>query len=133
MKDGHILQRDIHVKAMNKLLPKFTVEHSRMYNMGETVVSCKIKVKRVRKYHYNYLLTPPDKIKSIYELDVIISDVVYANVDGYTRDPKSFIINNKASFNKGLRWFGVEKMEKYINMIDSDPMSIRISKIEYNL
>jgi len=27
----------------------------------------------------------------------------------------------------------VEKIEKYINMIDSDPMTIRISKIEYNL
>jgi hypothetical protein len=75
MKDGHILQRDIHVKAMNKLLPKFTFEHSRMYNMGETVVSCKIKVKRVRKYFYNYLFTPPDEIKAIYELDVIISDL----------------------------------------------------------
>jgi len=133
MKDGHILQRDIHVKAMNKLLPKFTVEHIRMYNCGQTVVSCKIKVKRVRKYHYNYLLNPPDKITAIYELDVIISDVAYHNVNGSARDPKSFIINNKASFNKGLRWFGVEKIEKYINMIDSDPMSIRISKIEYNL
>jgi hypothetical protein len=133
MKDGHILQRDIHVKAMNKLLPKFTVEHSRMYNMGETVVSCKIKVKRVRKYFYNYLLNPPDKIKALYELDIIVSDVVYHNVDGYTRDPKLFIINNKRSYNRGLKWFGAEKIEKYINMIDSDPMSIRISKIEYNL
>jgi len=133
MKDGHILQRDIHVKAMNKLLPKFTVEHSRMYNMGQTVVSCKVKVKRVRKYHYNYLLNPPDKIKAIYELDVIISDVVFNDVTGRTREVKSFITNNKTSFNRGLRWFGVEKIEKYINMIDSDPMSIRISKIEYNL
>jgi len=133
MKDGHILQRDIHVKAMNKLIPKFTVEHSRMYNMGQTVVSCKVKVKRVRKYHYNYLLNPPDKIKAIYELDVIISDVVFNDVTGRTREVKSFITNNKTSFNRGLRWFGVEKIEKYINMIDSDPMSIRISKIEYNL
>ena len=101
--------------------------------MGETVVSCTVKVKRVRKYFYNYLLTPPDKITAIYELDVIVSDVVFNDVTGRTRDPKLFIINNKASFNRGLRWFGVEKIEKYINMIDSDPMSIRISKIEYNL
>jgi hypothetical protein len=133
MKNGLTLQRDIHVKAMNKLLPKFTFEHSRMYNMGETVVSCKIKVKRVRKYFYNYLFTPPDEIKAIYELDVIISDVVFNDVTGRTRDPKLFIDNNKASFNKGLRWFGVEKIDKYIYMIDSNPMSIRISKIEYNL
>ena len=133
MKDGHILQRDVHVKAMNKLLPKFTVEHSRMYNMGETVVSCKVKVKRVRKYHYNYLLTPPDKIKAIYELDIIVSDIVFNDVTGRTRDPKLFIINNKRSYSRGLKWFGVEKIEKYINMIDSDPMSVVISKIEYNL
>jgi hypothetical protein len=133
MKDGLILQRDIHVKAMNKLLPKFTVEHSKIYNGGETVVSCKIKVKRVRKYHYNYLFPPPDEIKAIYELDIIVSDVVYANVYGRTRDPKSFIINNKRSYNKGLKWWGIDKIVKYINMIDSNPMSIRISKIEYNL
>ena len=133
MKDGHILQRDVHVKAMNKLIPKFTFEHSRMYNMGETVVSCTVKVKRVRKYFYNYLLNPPDKITAIYELDIIVSDVVFNDVTGRTFDPKLFIDNNKASFNRGLRWFGVEKIEKYINMIDSDPMSIRISKIEYNL
>ena len=133
MKDGQILQRDIHVKAMNKLLPKFTVEHSRVYNCGQTVVSCNIKVKRVRKYFYNYLLTPPDKIKAIYELDVIVSDVVFNDVTGRTLDPKLFIDNNKRSYSRGLKWFGVEKIEKYINMIDSDPMSIRISKIEYNL
>jgi hypothetical protein len=133
MKDGHILQRDIHVKAMNKLLPKFTVEHNRTYNCGQTVVSCNIKVKRVRKYFYNYLLTPPDKIKAIYELDVIVSDVVFNDVTGRTLDPKLFIDNNKRSYSRVLRWFGVEKIEKYINMIDSDPMSIRISKIEYNL
>jgi len=132
MKDGHILQRDIHVKAMNKLLPKFTVEHSRMYNMGETVVSCKVKVKRVRKYFYNYLLNPPDKIKATYEVDIIVSDVVFNDVTGRTRDPKLFIINNKRSYSRGLKWFGVEKIEKYINMIDSDPMSVVISKIEYN-
>ena len=128
------LQRDPHVKVMNKLLPKFTVEHSRMYSMGETVVSCNVKVKRVRKYMYKY---PdkffPDKIRAIYELDVIVSDVAYVNVDGRTRDPKSFIRDNKTSFNKALRWFAIYKIEKYINMIDSDPMSIRISKIEYNL
>jgi hypothetical protein len=133
MKDGLTLQRDIHVKAMNKLLPKFTVEHISVYNCGQLVISCNVKVKRVRKYLYNYLLNPPDKIKATYELDVIVSDVVFNDVTGRTREPKSFIDNNKASFNKGLRWFGVEKIEKYINMIDSDPMSIRISKIEYNL
>jgi hypothetical protein len=104
-----------------------------MYNMGETVVSCNVKVKRVRKYMYKY---PdkffPDKIRAIYELDV--SDVSFKkDVTGHTRDPKVFIRDNKASFNKGLRWFGVENIEKYINMIDSDPMSIRISKIEYNV
>jgi len=133
MKDGHILQRDVHVKAMNKLLPKFTVEHSKMYNYGQTVVSCNIKVKRVRKYFYNYLLTPPDKIKALYELDIIVSDVVFNDVTGRTFDPKLFIDNNKRSYSRVLRWFGVEKIEKYINMIDSDPMSVVISKIEYNL
>jgi hypothetical protein len=128
------LQRDPHVKVMNKLLPKFTFEHSRMYSMGETVVSCKVKVKRVRKYFYNYLLTPPYKIRAIYELDVIVSDVSFKkDITGRTRDPKSFIRDNKTSFNKGLRWFGVENIEKYISMIDSDPRSIRISKIEYNV
>jgi hypothetical protein len=133
MKDGLTLQRDIHVKAMNKLLPKFTVEHSRMYNCGQTVVSCKVKVKRVRKYFYNYILHPPDKIKATYEVDIIISDLVYTDVNGRTRDPKLFILDNKRSYNRGLKWYGVEKIERYINMIDSDPMSIRISKIEYNL
>lgn len=129
-----ILQRDPHVKAMNKLLPKFTVEHSRMYNMGETVVSCKVTIKRVRKYFYNYLLTPPDKMKATYELDIIVSDVSFKkDITGRTRDPKSFISDNKTSFNRGLRWFGVEKIEKYIKMIDSDPMSVVISKIEYNV
>lgn len=133
MKDGLNLQRDIHVKVMNKLIPKFTFEHSRMYNMGDTVVSCKIKVKRVRKYLYNYLLPPPDKIKATYELDIIVSDVVYANVDGTTRDPKFFIIYNKRSYNRGLKWYATDKIKKYINMIDSDPMSVVISKIEYNV
>lgn len=134
MENEFKLQRDPHVKVMNKLLPKFTVEYSRMYNMGETVVSCKVKVKRVRKYFYNYLLTPPDKIKAAYELDIIVSDVSFKkDITGRTRDPKLFIRDNKTSFNRGLRWFGVEKIEKYIKMIDSDPMSIRISKIEYNL
>lgn len=132
MKNGLILQRDPHVKVMNKLLPKFTVEH-RHCMMYDTVVSCNVKVKRVRKYLYNYILNPPDKIQSIYELDIIVSDVVYYNINGYTRDPKLYIRDNKASFNKGLRWFGVENIEKYINMVDSDPMSIKISKIEYNL
>ena len=132
MKDGLILQRDIHVKAMNKLLPKFTVEHSKIYNGGKTVVSCKVKVKRVRKYFHNYLY-PPDNIKAIYELDIIVSDLVYTNVDGRTREPKSFIINNKRSYNKGLKWWGIDKIVKYINMIDSNPMSIKISKIQYNL
>ena len=134
MENEFKLQRDPHVKAMNKLLPKFTVEYSRMYNMGETVVSCKVKVKRVRKYFYNYLLTPPDKIKAAYELDIIVSDVSFKkDITGRTRDPKSFIRDNKTSFNKALRWFAIYKIEKYIKMIDSDPMSIRISKIEYNL
>jgi hypothetical protein len=133
MKDGLILQKDIHVKAMNKLVTKFTTDHCKIYNGGDIVVSCKIKVKRVRKYFYNYLLNPPDKIKAIYEVDIIVSDLVYTNVDGRTRDPKLFILNNKRSYNRGLKLWGIDKIVKYINMIDSDPMSIVISKIEYNL
>ena len=132
MKDGLNIQRDIHVKMMNKLIPKFTFEHSKMYNMGETVVSCKVTIKRVRKYFYNYLF-PFDKIQAIYEVDIIVSDLVYTDVNGRTRDPKLFILHNKRSYNSGLKLYAIYKIEKYINMIDSDPMSIRISKIEYNL
>jgi hypothetical protein len=133
MKDGHILQRDIHVKVMNKLVSKFTTDHSKIYNGGNIVVSCKVKVKRVRKYFYNYLLNPPDKIKATYEVDIIVSDVVYANVDGRTRDPKLFILDNKRSYNRGLKWYATYKIEKFIHLIDSDPMSVVISKIEYDL
>ena len=132
MKDGLNIQRDIHVKMMNKLIPKFTFEHSKMYNMGETVVSCKVTIKRVRKYFYNYLF-PFDKIQAIYEVDIIVSDLVYTDVNGRTRDPKLFILHNKISYNRGLKLYATYSIEKYINMIDSDPMSIRISKIEYNL
>lgn len=133
MKNGLILQRDVHVKMMNKLVSKFTIDHSKIYNGGCIVVSCKIKVKRVRKYLYNYLLPPPDKIKATYEVDIMVSDLVYANVDGTTRDPKFFILDNKRSYNRGLKWFATYKIEKYIHLIDSDPMSVVISKIEYNL
>ena len=133
MKDGFTLQKDIHVKVMNKLVSKFTTDHSKIYNGGCIVVSCKIKVKRVRKYLYNYLLIPPDKIKATYEVDIIVSDLVYANVDGTTRDPKFFIRDNKRSYNRGLKWNATYKIEKYIHLIDSDPMSVVISKIEYNL
>ncbi len=118
---------------MNKLISKFTVEHSKMYNGGQIVVSCNVKVKRVRKYLYNYLLTPPDKIKAVYELDIIVSDLVYTDVNGRTRDPKLFILDNKRSYNRGLKWYATYKIEKYIHLIDSDPMSVVISKIEYNL
>ena len=131
MKNGLILQRDVHVKMMNKLVSKFTIDHSKIYNGGCIVVSCKIKVKRVRKYLYNYLLPPPDKIKATYEVDIMVSDLVYANVDGTTRDPKFFILDNKRSYNRGLKWFATYKIEKYIHLIDSDPMSVVISKIEY--
>ena len=133
MKNGLILQRDVHVKMMNKLVSKFTIDHSKIYNGGCIVVSCKIKVKRVRKYLYNYLLPPPDKIKATYEVDIMVSDLVYANVDGTTRDPKFFILDNKRSYNRGFKWFATYKIEKYIHLIDSDPMSVVISKIEYNL
>lgn len=130
MKDRLTLQRDIHIKMMNKLLPTFTTDHYRIYNFGHTVVSCKVKVKRVRKYVYPPILNP---LGAIYELDIIVSDVVYHNFNGNTYDPKLFIRENKRSYNKGLRWFGKYNIEKYINMIDSNPMSISISKIEYNL
>ena len=102
--------------------------------MGETVVSCKVKVTRVRKYLYNYLLYPPDKIRAAYELDIIVSDVSFKkDLTGRTRDPKSFIRNNKTSYNRGLKWYTAYNIEKYINMIDSNPTLIKISKIEYNL
>ena len=133
MKNGLNLQKDIHVKVMNKLVSKFTTDHCRIYNGGNTVVSCKVKVKRVRKYLFNYILTPPDKSKATYEVDIIVSDIVYTNFDGTTRDPKFFIRDNKRSYNRGLKWFATYKIEKYINMIDSDPMSVVISKIEYNV
>lgn len=134
MKDGFVLQRDIHVKVMNKLLPKFTVDYNGVYNMGETVVSCKVKVTRVRKYLYNYLLYPTDKIRATYELDIIVSDVSFKkDLTGRTRDPKVFIRDNKTSYNRGLKWYAAHKIEKYINMIDSSPTLIKISKIEYNL
>jgi hypothetical protein len=44
MKNGLILQRDIHVKVMNKLIPKFNIDFNRSY------IESKVKVKRVRKY-----------------------------------------------------------------------------------
>ncbi len=133
MKNGLILQKDIHVKVINKLVTKFTTDHSKIYNGGNVVVSCKIKVKRVRKYLFNYLLPTTDKIKASYEVDIIVSDLVYANVNGTTRDPKLFILDNKRSYNMGLKWYGTCKIEKYLKMIDSDPKSIVISKIEYNI
>lgn len=133
MKGGLTLQRDIHIKMMNKLLPTFTTDHCRIYNYGQVVVSCKVKVKRVRKYVHHHMLNPPDKIRATYELDIIVSDVVYQNFNGNTYDPKLFIRENKRSYSKVLRWFGKYNIEKYINMIDSNPMSISISKIEYNL
>ena len=50
MKNGLILQRDIHVKVMNKLIPKFNIDFNKSY------IDSKVKVKRVRKY-----LTPMEE------------------------------------------------------------------------
>ena len=130
MKEGLILQRDPQVKVMNKLLPKFTVGHIGMYNSGETLVSCKVKVKRVRKYNFDI---PSWSWGSLYELDIVVSDIVYYDITGRTREVKSFVGDNKISFNRGLKSLVPYNVEKYVNMIDSNHYCITISKIEYNL
>ena len=130
MKKGLNLQRDIQVKMMNKLIPTFTIDHCWWYNGGQIFVTCKVKVKRVRKYSYDI---PSWCMGSIYELDIVVSDIVYTSSDGGKRTPKSFISDNKVTYNRGLRLSIPQKATKYINMIDSNHYSITISKIQYNL
>jgi hypothetical protein len=130
MKDGLNLKRSIQVKMINKLIPNFTINHVWSYNGGNTYVTCKVKVSRVREYGYDI---PTWSNGSIYELDIVVSDIEYNDIAGYKRTPKSFIGDNKRSYNRGLRYVVPEKFEKYINMVDSNHYSITISKIEYNL
>ena len=130
MKEGLNLKRSIQAKMMNKLIPKFTIDHCWWYNGGQIFVTCKVKVSRVREYGYDI---PTWTRGSIYELDIVVSDIVYTSSDGSKRTPKSFISDNKVTYNRGLRSLIPEKATKYINMIDSNHYCITISKIQYNL
>ena len=118
MKNGLILRRDIHVKVMNKLLPKFTSDYS-----GVDIES-KVKVKRVRKY-----LTPMEKFV-IYEVDIVVSDLVFN--DGIKPTPRGFDYYYRKNYNRSLRYRMSEKIVPLLNMIDSMAYEVKISKIEYN-
>ena len=128
MIDGLTLQRDIHVKVMNKVLPKFTTEFVKIYNAGMLSVSCKVKIKRVRKYVYN-----GSSYNAEYEVDIIVSDLEYINANGTKCNSKVFIDNNKSSYNRALRSRLPFLIKNHINLIDSNFLGIKISKIEYNL
>lgn len=121
MKNGLILQRDIHVKVMNKLIPKFNIDFNRSY------IESKVKVKRVRKY-----LTPMEKFV-IYEVDIVVSDMVFNNDYGYRPTPTEFHYRYKTPFNRSLRYRMSEKIVPLLNLIDSMAYEVKISKIEYNL
>jgi hypothetical protein len=118
MKDGLILQRDIHVKVMNKLIPKFNIDFNRSY------IESKVKVKRVRKY-----LTPMDKFV-IYEVDIVVSDLVFNN--GIKPTPAEFEYYYKKCYNTSLRFRLSDKVVPLLNLIDSMAYEVKISKIEYN-
>jgi hypothetical protein len=131
---GLTLQRDIHVKVMNKVLPKFTTEFVKIYNDGMLCVSCKVKINRVRKYTYNYNPHyPRELIRAEYEVDIIVSDLEYVNANGTKCNSKVFIDNNKSSYNRALRSRLPSLIKNHINLIDSKFEGIKISKIEYNL
>ena len=130
MIDGLTLQRDIHVKVMNKVLPKFTTEFVKIYNAGQLCVSCKVKIKRVRKYVYN---GGDFKSDAKYEVDIIVSDLEYINANGTKCNSKVFIYNNKRTYNATLKSRLPFLIKNHINLIDSNFLGIKISKIEYNL
>jgi hypothetical protein len=128
MIDGLTLQRDIHVKMMNKVLPKFTTEFVKVYNAGMLCVSCKVKIKRVRKYVYN-----GGEFNAEYEVDIIVSDVEYINANGTKGNSKVFLDYNKRSYNATLKSRLPFLIKNHISLIDSNFLGIKISKIEYNL
>jgi hypothetical protein len=128
MIDGLTLQRDIHVKMMNKVLPKFTTEFVKIYNAGMLCVSCKVKIKRVRKYVYN-----GSEFNAEYEVDIIVSDVEYINANGTKGNSKVFLDYNKRNYNRALKSRVPCLIKNHISLIDSNFLGIKISKIEYNL
>ena len=130
MIDGLTLQRDIHVKMMNKVLPKFTTEFVKIYNAGMLCVSCKVKIKRVRKYVYNDLHI--SSYGAEYEVDIIVSDLEYVNANGTKGNSKVFIEHNKRSYNTTLKSRVPFLIKNHISLIDSNFLGIKISKIEYN-
>ena len=117
MKNGLKLQRDIHVKVMNKLIPKFNIDFNRSY------IESKVKVKRVRKY-----LTPMDKFVE-YEVDIVVSDLVFNN--GIKPTPTEFEYYYKKYYNRSLRFRLSDKVVPLLNLIDSMAYEVKISKIEY--
>ena len=128
MIDGLTLQRDIHVKMMNKVLPKFTTEFVKIYNAGMLSVSCKVKIKRVRKYVFN----SGGEFNAEYEVDIIVSDVEYINANGTKGNSKVFLDYNKRNYNRALKSRVPCLIKNHINLIDSNFFGIKISKIEYN-
>ena len=120
MKNGLILQRDIHVKVMNKLIPKFNLDFNKSY------IDSKVKVKRVRKY-----LTPMEEF-IIYEVDIVVSDLVFNN-NGIKPTHTEFDYYSKKYYNRSLRYRMSDKIVPLLNMIDSMAYDVKISKIEYNL
>lgn len=117
MKNGLILQRDIHVKVMNKLIPKFNIDFNRSY------IESKVKVKRVRKYS-----TSLGEFM-IYEVDIVVSDLVFNN--GIKPTPTEFDYYYRKYYNRSLRYRMSDKIVPLLNMIDSMAYDVKISKIEY--
>ena len=118
MKNGLKLQRDIHVKVMNKLIPKFNLD----FNM--TYIDSKVKVKRVRKY------LPPMEEFVVYEVDIVVSDLVFNN-NGIKPTHTEFDYYYKKYCNRSLRYRLSDKVFPLINLIDSMAYDVKISKIEY--
>ena len=116
MKNGLILQRDIHVKVMNKLIPKFNIDFNRSY------IESKVKVKRVRKYTTSLSFV-------IYEVDIVVSDLVFNN--GIKPTPTEFDYYYKKYYNRSLRFRLSDKVVPLLNLIDSMAYDVKISKIEY--
>ena len=117
MKNGLKLQRDIHVKVMNKLIPKFNIDFNRSY------IESKVKVKRVRKYS-----TSLGEFM-IYEVDIVVSDIVFNN--GIKPTPTEFEYYYKKYYNRSLRFRLSDKVVPLLNLIDSMAYEVKISKIEY--
>jgi hypothetical protein len=91
------------------------------------LVNSKVRISNLRKYVSDGGLM----FSSLYEVDIVVSDIICTDLSGNPRDINTFIKNNKVLYGMLIKEFSSPYFERYINMIDSNPYTIIISKIEY--